>query len=45
MNSAAAIFIARPQLSLQQAAALAEQTIDSGAAREQLERFIALSNE
>jgi anthranilate phosphoribosyltransferase len=45
MNSAAAIFIARPRLSLQQAAALAEQTIDSGTAREQLERFVALSNE
>jgi anthranilate phosphoribosyltransferase len=45
LNAAAAIFIARPQLTLAQAAELAEQTIDSGAAREQLERFVALSNE
>jgi anthranilate phosphoribosyltransferase len=45
MNSAAAIYIARPELSLAQAAELAEQTIDSGAALEQLERFITLSNE
>jgi anthranilate phosphoribosyltransferase len=45
LNSAAAIFIARPSLSLQQAAELAEETIDSGAAKTQLERFISLSNE
>jgi anthranilate phosphoribosyltransferase len=45
LNSAAAIFIARPELSLQQAAELAEATIDSGAAEAQLERFISLSNE
>jgi anthranilate phosphoribosyltransferase len=45
MNAAAAIYIARPELSLAQAAELAEQTIDSGAALDQLKRFVALSNE
>jgi anthranilate phosphoribosyltransferase len=45
MNSAAAIYIARPELTLTQAAERAEQVIDSGAALAQLERFIALSNE
>ncbi|MDR1015470.1 MAG: anthranilate phosphoribosyltransferase [Coriobacteriales bacterium] len=45
MNSAAAIYIARPELSLTQAAELAEQVIDSGAALAQLDRFVALSNE
>jgi anthranilate phosphoribosyltransferase len=45
MNAAAAIFIARPHLSLPQAAEVAEQAIDSGAAREQLECFVTLSNQ
>jgi anthranilate phosphoribosyltransferase len=44
LNSAAAIHIARPELSLKDAAALAQETIDSGKAREQLERFIRLSS-
>jgi anthranilate phosphoribosyltransferase len=43
MNSAAAIYVARPELSLAQAAELAQQTIDSGAAKSQLERFARLS--
>ncbi|MDR1082415.1 MAG: anthranilate phosphoribosyltransferase [Coriobacteriales bacterium] len=45
LNSAAAIFIAKPELSLQQAAEVAEQTIDSKAAYEQLERFVTLSSD
>jgi anthranilate phosphoribosyltransferase len=45
MNSAAAIFVARPELSLVQAAVLAEDMLDSGAALAQLERFKRLSNE
>ncbi|MDR2197031.1 MAG: anthranilate phosphoribosyltransferase [Coriobacteriales bacterium] len=45
MNSAAAIFVARPELSLMEAAAIAAEQLDSGAALAQLERFIALSNE
>jgi anthranilate phosphoribosyltransferase len=44
MNAAAAIFVARPQLSLVEAAALAVETIDSGAALSQLDDFIRLSN-
>jgi anthranilate phosphoribosyltransferase len=44
MNAAAAIFVARPETTLLQAAELAERTIDSGTAREQLDRFVALSN-
>jgi anthranilate phosphoribosyltransferase len=44
LNSAAAIHIARPELSLKDAAALAQNVIDSGKAREQLERFIRLSS-
>ncbi|MDR2246144.1 MAG: anthranilate phosphoribosyltransferase [Treponema sp.] len=43
LNSAAAIHIARPELSLADALALARDVIDSGKAREQLERFIRLS--
>lgn len=43
MNSAAAIYVARPQLSLTAAAELAEELIDSGAALAQLNRFIQLS--
>jgi anthranilate phosphoribosyltransferase len=44
LNSAAAIHIARPALSLDDALQLARETIDSGKALAQLERFIALSN-
>jgi anthranilate phosphoribosyltransferase len=45
LNSAAAIYIARPQVSLPEAIKLAEQIIDSGRAKAQLEKFIRLSNE
>jgi anthranilate phosphoribosyltransferase len=44
LNSAAAIHIARQELSIKDAAALAGEVIDSGKAREQLERFVRLSN-
>ncbi|NLG11101.1 MAG: anthranilate phosphoribosyltransferase [Coriobacteriaceae bacterium] len=43
MNSAAAIYVARPQLSLTAAAELAEEIIDSGVALAQLNRFSELS--
>jgi anthranilate phosphoribosyltransferase len=43
LNSAAAIHIARPEVSLKDAIALAAQTIDSGKAQAQLEQFIKLS--
>jgi anthranilate phosphoribosyltransferase len=43
LNSAAAIHIARPELSMKDALALAADTIDSGKARAQLEQFIKLS--
>jgi len=42
-NSAAAIHIARPELSMKDGLALATETIDSGKALAQLEQFIALS--
>ncbi|MCL2107087.1 MAG: anthranilate phosphoribosyltransferase [Oscillospiraceae bacterium] len=45
LNSAAAIHIARPEISLREAVALANEIIGSGKALAQLERFIALSNE
>jgi anthranilate phosphoribosyltransferase len=45
INSAAAIYIARPALSMAEALELARETIDSGRAGEQLERFIALSKQ
>ena len=45
LNSAAAIYIARPDLTLAEAVAVAESVIDSGAALAQLERFANLSNE
>ncbi|MDR0500156.1 MAG: anthranilate phosphoribosyltransferase [Coriobacteriales bacterium] len=45
MNAAAAIFVARPELSLVAAAEIAEQTLDSGLALAQLERFVRLSHE
>jgi anthranilate phosphoribosyltransferase len=43
LNSAAAIHVARPDLSIQDALPLARETIDSGKALTQLERFIRLS--
>jgi anthranilate phosphoribosyltransferase len=44
LNSAAAIHIARPEVTMKDAVALAAQTIDSGKAQTQLEKFIKLSN-
>ena len=44
LNSAAAMYIARPELTIPQAIDIARETIDNGKAAEQLERFIALSN-
>ncbi|MFP3088941.1 anthranilate phosphoribosyltransferase [Treponema sp. TIM-1] len=43
LNSAAAIYIARPGLSMDEAVGIARKTIDSGRARAQLEKFIELS--
>jgi anthranilate phosphoribosyltransferase len=43
LNSAAAIHIAKPELSIADAVVLAKETIDSGRALRQLERFISLS--
>jgi anthranilate phosphoribosyltransferase len=43
INSAAAIFVARPELSMEDALELARQTIDSGRAEERLREFITLS--
>ena len=43
-NSAAAIHVARPEVSIREAIALAGELIDSGKALDQLERFVALSN-
>ena len=43
LNSAAAISIARPEVSLADAVGIAGETIDSGRALAQLERFIGLS--
>lgn len=45
MNAAACIYIARDNISFLEAAAMAKECIDSGKAMEQLEKFIALSNE
>jgi anthranilate phosphoribosyltransferase len=44
LNSAAAIHLARPEVSYEAGITLAEELIDSGAAQAQLERFITLSN-
>jgi anthranilate phosphoribosyltransferase len=44
MNSAAAIFVAKPELSLTEAAKMAEDILDSGSALQQLHRFIEMSN-
>jgi len=43
LNSAAAIHIARPDITMKDAVQLAAQTIDTGKARAQLEEFIKLS--
>jgi anthranilate phosphoribosyltransferase len=45
LNSAAAIYIARPSLSISDAVAIARETIDSGKALKQLEAFIRLSKD
>jgi len=45
LNSAAAIHIARPEIIMKDAVALAAETIDSGKAQAQLEQFIKLSRE
>ncbi|MDR2493761.1 MAG: anthranilate phosphoribosyltransferase [Spirochaetaceae bacterium] len=44
LNSGAALYIARPSLTIAQAIRIAEETIDSGKALAHLERFIELSN-
>jgi anthranilate phosphoribosyltransferase len=43
LNSAAAIHIAKPDVSFQDGIAIAAEAIDSGKASEQLKQFIALS--
>jgi anthranilate phosphoribosyltransferase len=43
LNSAAAIHIAKPEISFNEAVKVASETIASGKAREQLEKFIAYS--
>ncbi|MCL1930897.1 MAG: anthranilate phosphoribosyltransferase [Treponema sp.] len=45
LNSAAAIHIAKPEVSIKDGIALAAETIDSGKAKAQLEQFIKLSQE
>jgi anthranilate phosphoribosyltransferase len=45
LNSAAAIHIARPEVSIKEGLAIAAETIDSGKAKKQLEQFITLSRE
>jgi anthranilate phosphoribosyltransferase len=45
LNSAAAIYVAKPKLTLAEAVKIAEETIDSGLAKAQLEKFITLSHE
>jgi anthranilate phosphoribosyltransferase len=45
LNAAAALYIAKPTLNINGAIKIAEEVIDSGKAREQLEKFIRLSNE
>ncbi|MDR0708089.1 MAG: anthranilate phosphoribosyltransferase [Treponema sp.] len=44
LNSGAALYVARPDLSIMDAIEVARKTIDSGKAAAQLERFIARSN-
>jgi anthranilate phosphoribosyltransferase len=43
LNSAAAIHIARPEVSIEEGITIAAKTIDSGKAKAQLEQFIKLS--
>jgi anthranilate phosphoribosyltransferase len=43
LNSAAAIHIAKPEISIEDGIVIAAETIDSGKAKTQLERFIELS--
>jgi anthranilate phosphoribosyltransferase len=43
LNSAAAIYIAKPHISLNEAITLAAEIIDSGKAKEQLELFVSMS--
>jgi anthranilate phosphoribosyltransferase len=45
LNSAAAIHIAKPELSIADAIVIAQETIDSGKALRQLERFVSLSQD
>ncbi len=45
LNAAAALWVARRAPSLEAAARLAEKTLDSGAARTTMERFVAVSRE
>jgi anthranilate phosphoribosyltransferase len=45
LNSAAAIHIAKPEVSIQEGIVMAAEAIDSGKAAEQLKQFIALSQE
>jgi anthranilate phosphoribosyltransferase len=45
LNSAAALYIAKRVSNIQDGVKIAEETIDSGAALRQLEKFIILSNE
>jgi anthranilate phosphoribosyltransferase len=44
INSAAAVYIAKPEYSFLDAIKIAEETIDSGKAKTQLEKFISLSH-
>jgi len=44
LNSAAALYVAKKSITIEDAIGLAEETIDSGLAMERLERFIELSN-
>jgi len=45
LNSAAAIHIAKPEITMKDAVALAAQTIDAGKAQAQLEEFVKLSRD
>lgn len=45
LNAGAALYIAKPELTLEQAMKQIEEILDSGKAAEQLEKFVKLSNE
>ena len=45
LNSAAAIHIAKPEISISDAVKIAKETVDSGKALNQLEMYVKLSNE